>query len=155
MNKAMRIGVLGVGLAFAGSAALAQGYGYGPGMMRGYGGGMMGGYGAGAGMMGGIGALDLKDEQRDKIFSIQEEAHTKNWGTMGELRAAQYKLQRLYYSDKVDSKAVLEQQKKIDELRRQMVQAHLETRKQIEAVLTPEQRKQWRRLGPGWSQDLD
>lgn len=154
MNKALRITVIGLGLALAGSA-VAQGYGYGPGMMRGYGGGMMGGYGPGAGMMGAIGVLDLKEDQRDKIFAIQDQAHTKNWAAMGELRTAQYKLQRLYAADKVDSNAVVEQQKKVDELRRQLVQAHLETRKQIEAVLTPDQVKQWRRFGPGWGQDAD
>ncbi len=72
------------------------GGGYGPGMMGGggYGPGMMGGHGPGGGMMGfgPLGALDLKDDQRDKIFAIQEEARTKNFGTMTQMRAEQYKM---------------------------------------------------------------
>lgn len=170
--KALRIGAIALGLAAAG-AATAQGYGYGPGPgygpggggmmggygpgMRGYGPGGGGGYGPGGGMMGGgFGgplALDLKDEQRDKIFAIQEEARSKTWGAMGQLRSEQSKLQRMYYADKVDPKAFGEQQKKVDDLRRQMIQARLETRSQVEAVLTPEQRKQLRQFGPWWAGD--
>jgi Spy/CpxP family protein refolding chaperone len=111
---------------------------------------MMGGYGGGP-----ITALDLKDEQRDKIFAIQEENRSKNWGVMGQLRSEQFKLRRMYYADKVDAKALGEQQKKVDDLRRQMLQSRVEARNQIEAVLTPEQRKQMRQLGPWWMQEED
>ena len=102
------------------------GGGYGPGMMGGYGRGMMGGYGRGMmggghgpGMMGGYGpgmrgpgagglaALNLTDEQRDKIFTVREEQ------------------------------------------RRAMFKSHEETRRKIDAILTPEQRKQFRGFGPG------
>ena len=143
MSKTLRIGTIALGLAAAGMAS-AQGYGYGPG------GGMMGG-----GYGGPLAALDLKDDQRDKIFAIQEENRSKNWGTMGQLRSEQFKLRRMYNADKVDTKAVGEQQKKVDDLRRQMLQSRLEARSQIEAVLTPEQRKQMRQSGPWWMQEED
>ena len=152
-----------VAVAFAASAAMAQapgmmgGYGGGSGMMgggygQGMGGGMMGG-GYGGGMMGGYGPLSglkLSGEQEDKIFAIQEQQHAKNFATMTKMRAEAYKLRKLAGAENVDSKAVLEQQKKVDDVRREMLAAHLEMRKQVEAVLTPEQRKQMRDYGPWW-----
>jgi Spy/CpxP family protein refolding chaperone len=112
------------------------GSGYGPGMMRGYG--------------GGLAALNLTPEQADKIAAIQEDVRRKNWDAMGQMRGEMFKLQRLYNADNVDTKVFADQQKKVDELRRQMITSHLESRKQIESILTPEQRKQFKRLGPWW-----
>ena len=159
-------------LALAATSALAQGPGYGPGMMGGYGPGMMGGYGPGMtagygpgmmggygpGMMGGYGygyggalaALDLTDEQQQKIFDLQEQHQRKNFDTMSKVREEMFKLRRLYNADNVDEKAVLDQQKKVDELRRQLLASRIETQKQIENVLTPEQRKQLREYRPRW-----
>ena len=149
MRKTMRVIAVALGLAAAG-AAMAQGYGPGVG---GYGPGMMGG-GYGPGMMGGgpLSGLDLKDDQRDKIFAIQEEARTKNFGTMTQMRAEQYKMAKMYNAEKADPKLIGEQQKKVDELRRQMIQSRVETRNEIEAVLTPEQKKQLRQYAPWWMQ---
>jgi Spy/CpxP family protein refolding chaperone len=56
----------------------------------------------------------------------------------------------MYNADSVDSKALLGQQKKVDDLRRQMVASRLDMRKQMESVLTPDQRKQLRQVGPWW-----
>ena len=147
------------------------GYGRGPGMMGGgpgWGPGMMGGAGSGPGMMGGhygdgprgwgpgwqrgaggpLAALDLTDEQQQKIAKIQEDQRAKNWNTMGQIRAEQFKLRQMYYGDKVDANAVVEQQKKVDELRRGLIKSQVETRNQIDAVLTKEQRQQFRSFGP-------
>jgi len=107
---------------------------------------MMGGYGRGSG----AGISGLTDEQRDKIAAIREQHRQKNWGTMGQVQAEQFKLRRMYSADRIDSAAILEQQKKVDELRRQMLKSRLEGRREIEAVLTPEQRKQLRQMGPWW-----
>jgi len=151
-------------LALACSSALAQGPGYGPGMMGGYGPGygpgMMGGYGPGygRGMMGGYGlaSLNLSDEQQSKVFAIQEENRKKNFDTMSKMRGEMFQLRRMYAAENVDAKAVVEQQKKVDDLRRGMLASRLEMRKQIEGVLTPEQRKQLRQVGPWWmSEEAD
>jgi Spy/CpxP family protein refolding chaperone len=155
-----------------GAAALAQGPGYGPGMMGGYGPGMMGGggpgygpgrgYGPGGGFGpgGGYGrgaamleSLNLTDEQREKIQTLQEENRQRNWTVMGQMRTEMFKLRRMYSADNPDANAVAEQQKKVDELRRQMLVSRLEGRKQVEAVLTPEQRKQFRQYRPWWMQE--
>jgi Spy/CpxP family protein refolding chaperone len=157
--------ILGAALALASSLAAAQGYGQGRGMMGEgmMGGGMMGGHGQGMmggqgpGMMGGHGqgggmfaALNLNDEQREKIAAIREAQRKKNWATMGEVRSEQFKLRGLYGADKLDADKIAEQQKKVDELRRQMLKSRVETHNQIAAALTPEQRKQLRQFAPGW-----
>jgi Spy/CpxP family protein refolding chaperone len=157
-------GLLALGLA-ASAAAFAQGPGpgygpgYGPGMMGGYGygPGMMGGYGGGRGFGpgGGVAALDLSSEQREKIAAIQEENRRKNWDAMGQLRSEQFKLGQMYNADKVDSAAVAEQQKKVDELRRQLLKSRLDARNQVAAILTPEQRKHLRQFGPWWLREDD
>ena len=151
-----------------GSSAVAQqgpsygpgpGYGYGHGMMGGrgpgdgYGRGMMGGYGPGGGYGAGAGlaALNLTDEQREKIARIQEDNRSKNWNTMGQMRSEMFKLRQMYFGDKLDSNAISEQQRKVDELRRQMLKAQIETRNQVASILTPEQRQQFRTFGPWWA----
>ena len=151
---------IGAALALASSLALAQpGSGYGPGMMGqgmmggGYGQGMMGGGGYGRGAGGPIAALNLSDEQQEKLFAIQEENRRKNWDKMSEVRSEAFKLRRMYNAENVDPKGLLEQQKKVDDLRRGLLASRLEMRKQIESVLTPEQRKQARQFGPWWAQE--
>jgi Spy/CpxP family protein refolding chaperone len=122
-----------------------MGGGSGPG-----GGTMMGGsYGPG----GGLAALNLSAEQRDKILSIQEENRRKNWDAMGQVRTEMFKLRGLYNSD--DSKAIVDQQRKVDDLRRQMLVSRLEMRNQVEQVLNPEQRKQLRSSGPWWLEEAE
>jgi Spy/CpxP family protein refolding chaperone len=165
-----RLLVLGAALAAAASFAFAQGpgYGYGPGYGPGYGRGMMGygpGYGPGGGygpgMMGGAGAggalaaLNLTDEQREKVFAIQEEHRKKNWAVMGEVRSEQFKLRNMYRGEKLDPDKIAEQQKKVDELRRQMLKSRAEAHNQIAAVLTPEQRKQLLQYSPWWFGDSE
>jgi Spy/CpxP family protein refolding chaperone len=72
---------------------------------------------------------------------------------MSKLRSEMFKLRRMYYADNLDSKALVDQQRKVDDLRRQMLASRLEMRKQVESVLTPEQKKQIRQFGPWWARD--
>jgi Spy/CpxP family protein refolding chaperone len=146
-----------------GRGSMMGGPGYGPG----WGGpGMMGPYGAGPGSARGWGrnsgfaggplaTLDLTDEQRQKIAAIQEDQRAKTWSAMGQMRAEQFKLRQMYFADKVDAGAVTEQQGKVDELRRQLVKSHVETRNQVSALLTPEQRQRFRGVGPWWLETED
>ena len=153
----MRKTLIACALALVTTAAFAQGYGRGPGY--GYGPGMMGGggwgpgmgMGPGAGAGGGLAALNLSDEQREKVFAIREEARKKNWATMGEVRSEQFKLRGMYSAEKLDPDKIADQQKKVDDLRRQMVKSRADTHNKVMAVLTPEQRKQAREFGPWWA----
>jgi Spy/CpxP family protein refolding chaperone len=151
--------ILGAALALASSLAAAQGYGQGM-MGQGQGQGMMGqGQGYGQGMMGSgrqggmFAALNLTDEQRQKVLAIQEQHRQKNWAAMGEVRAEQYKLRSLYGAEKLDADKVAEQQKKVDELRRALLKSRVEAHNQMAAVLTPEQRKQMRQHAPWWGEE--
>ena len=147
--------ILGAALAAAATMAFAQGPGSGPGYGPGYGQGrgMMGGQGMGGGY--GLAALNLTDEQRDKVFAIQEEHRKKNWAAMGEVRSEQFKLRSLYRGDQLDADKIAEQQKKVDALRQQMLRSRVEAHNQIAAVLTPEQRKQLRQYAPWWSGEAE
>ena len=155
MKTSLLIGTAAA-LACAATLAFAQGPGYGPGpgMMGGYGSGMGGGYGPGygPGMMRGYGAAlpDLSEAQQEKLFAIREQHRSKNFDTMSKLRGEMFQLRRLMSAENADSKGVLEQQKKVGELRRAMLASHLEMRKEMEKVLTPEEVKQLRAQRPGW-----
>jgi Spy/CpxP family protein refolding chaperone len=137
-----------IGAALAGTVILAgtasgQGYGMGPGMMGG-GPGYGMGSGMGPGMMGGgygpgYAALNLSDEQRKKIDAIQEEMWRKQGELMGAMHAQSY---RMHDFGKADDAAA---RKAFDEMavaHKQMFETRLAARKRIDAVLTPEQRKQ-------------
>ena len=134
------------------------GYGMGPGMMGGdgYGPGMMGGYGPGGGygrgmgpgMMGGYGPggyaanLKLTDEQRDKIAEIREELAQKRYGLMSTMHQQRYQLMR---SGKGDEATLRKSFEEMQTVQKAMFEAGLDANKRIEAVLTPEQRKEYQR----------
>ena len=147
------------GAAALGTSALAQSYGPGYGMGYGMGyGGYGHGYGMGSAMMWGYGrgyggghgfALDLTDEQRAKIDKIQQDTAGKQWDLMAKLQDEQVRLNQLYYSDKRDSAAVSKSFQTISGLRQQMFDNSLAARKQMDGVLTKEQREQLRSGGFG------
>jgi Spy/CpxP family protein refolding chaperone len=114
--------------------------GYGPGY--GMGPGMMGGYGPRAGW--GLAALDLTDAQRAKIADIQREASRKQWDLMGKVHEQQYRLQEQYESGKAEDEAARKSYAAMADAHKQMFDIQLDTRKKIDAVLTPEQREQLR-----------
>jgi Spy/CpxP family protein refolding chaperone len=152
----------GYGLGMMGG--YGPGYGMGPGMMGGYGPGygmgpgMMGGYGPGygmgPGMMGGYGAgpgsvLNLTEEQRRKVAKIQDDVRRRHWELMGKMHDEQAQMNELYYSDKPDDAALSKGYRRMSELRNQMFDLSLNAQKQIEAVLTKEQRDMLKRGRPG------
>ncbi|AKJ67527.1 hypothetical protein PATSB16_12470 [Pandoraea thiooxydans] len=146
------------------------GGGMGPGMMGGYGGyggyrgmgpGMMGGYGGyggmGPGMMGGYGRyggygwgseLGLTQEQLAKINRIHDDTRRAHWALMGQIMDQQAKLRDLYEAPQRDNAAIEKAEKDFAQLRQQMYDASIAAHRQIEAVLTKEQRdklrKAWR-----------
>ena len=56
-------------------------------------------------------------------------------------------------AERLDADKIAEQQKKVDELRRQMLKSRVEAHNQIAALLTPEQRKELRERAPRWMMD--
>lgn len=140
------------------------GYGMGPGMMgpgmMGMDRGMMGGWYddgwddrymgrgmMGHGMMGGYGPgaeLNLNEQQQKKITQIQDDLRKKHWDLMGKMNQENAKLRDLYYSDQRDPATIGQQQQRIFDLRRQMMESAIEAQNRMEAVLTPEQKEQMR-----------
>jgi Spy/CpxP family protein refolding chaperone len=136
------------------------GHGMGPGTAGGYGGhhmgpGMMGGYGGhgmGLGMMGGYGLgaiyrLNLTDEQRTQVNGVQDDLRKKNWDLMGKMQDELSKQADIRGSSgKLDRSAILAADKRIFELRQQMLANGLDAQERIEALLTPQQKEQYREL---------
>ena len=89
--------------------------------------------------------LNLSDDQREKIAVIQKQARKEQWDIMTQMREEQYKLQELYYAQRPDPSAINAQAAKIEQLQRKLIQANIDAQKQVESVLTPEQREQLQR----------
>lgn len=120
--------------------------------------GMMGGSGMGRGMMdgtgmlrstlGAIGRLDLSETQRRQLQKIHDELRRKNWDPLGKLYDEISRIREAMWADKRDRTAILAANKRISELRQQMLENLLEAAEKAEALLTPQQREQLRRLAP-------
>ncbi|ARK75906.1 hypothetical protein BOC39_20105 [Burkholderia pseudomallei] len=102
-----------------------RGYGMGPGMMMGFGGWPSG--------------LDLTSEQRAKINRIQDDTRKAHWALMGDMMDQQAKLRDLYDAPKRDGAAIDETSRAIGSLRQKMIDASVDARKKMEAVLTSKQ----------------
>lgn len=130
----------------------AGGHGMGPGMMRGDGSGpgyRHGGYGMGPGMMWGDGALDLTDEQRAKLAGIQSEFSRKQWALMEKMHEQGWHSGGFARDGKFDEQAARKAHDTMAELRKQMFENSLEAHKQIDSLLTPQQREQMQ-MHRGW-----
>ncbi len=136
-----------------GGDGMMGGYGMGPGMMGGQGysygmgPGMMGGQGYGQGMMGGYGAradLKLTSEQRGKIAKIQNDTRRKHWDLMGRMQDEQSQMNEQYNADSRDDAALSKSYQKMSDLRHQMFDLSLAAQKQMDTVLTAEQREKMR-----------
>ncbi|MEP7182638.1 MAG: Spy/CpxP family protein refolding chaperone [Betaproteobacteria bacterium] len=120
-----------------------SGYGMGAGMMDGQG----HGYGMGSGMMGGYGSradLNLSAEQRTKIARIQSDVRRKHWDLMGKMHDEQAQMNEQYDSDRRDDAALSKSFRNMSDLRQQMFDLSLSARRQMDAVLTTEQRDKLR-----------
>ncbi len=131
--------------------------GYGPGMMGGYGGyggfgpGMMGGYGGygmGPWMMGGFGGYggwgvnpQLSDAQRTKVVGIEKALFDKQWPLMQSMQKVMFESWGSAAGNKLDVDAIMKRATALSSLRLQMLRNRLEAARQIDAVLTPQQRE--------------
>jgi Spy/CpxP family protein refolding chaperone len=121
--------------------------------------GMMGGRGMGPGMMmdgmgmmgfglGMISRLDLNDAQRRQVQRIDDELRRKNWDLMGKMHDEMSRMRDAMWTDKRDRAAILAANKRMSELRQQMLENMLDAADKAEAVLTPPQRERLRRYAP-------
>ncbi len=134
---------------------MMRGYGgYGPGMMGGFGGyggfgpGMMAGYGGyGPGMMGGFGGYggwgvnpQLSDAQRTKLVGIEKALFDKQWPLMQSMQKVMFESWGQAVGNKLDVDAIMKRATALSNVRLQMLRNRLEAARQIDAVLTPQQR---------------
>ncbi len=129
--------------------------GYGPGMMGGYGGyggfgpGMMGGYGGyGPGTMGAYGACGgwgvnprLSDAQRTRVAGIEKALFDKQWPLMQSMHKLMLESWGQGAGGKLDVDAIMKRATALSTLRLQMLRNRLEAARQIDSVLTPQQRE--------------
>lgn len=152
----------GPGMA-GGDCPMHQGQGMGGGMMGrhgGMGGGMHGGMhgGMGGGMHGGmmgqgippgmLATLGLSADQQAKITEIQRDAQRKRDAFRVTMRETHWKTQDAQ-KDGFNEDAARKQFDAMAAMRKEMFESGLATRKQVEAVLTPEQREKLRKARPG------
>ncbi|MFZ3322580.1 MAG: Spy/CpxP family protein refolding chaperone [Usitatibacter sp.] len=149
MRKSLLAAAVAAGLLVSGAVLpepYGMGGGYGPGGY-GMGPGMMGaagpGYGMGPGFMGGHGLanLDLTAEQRTKIEGIQHDFEHRQWKLMEGMRELMWQQRDTSAGGKFDEKSARQAYDAREQLHKQMFENSLEARKQIDAVLTPEQRQ--------------
>ena len=125
-----------------------MGYGMGPGYMCEHGSmmgpGMMGGYGP-------WGRLNLNESQQKEMAQIRDELRKKHWELMGKMNDEYAKLNDLYNKEKLDPAAIDKQLQRVYDLQRQITVSSIEAQNRMEALLTPEQKKQEHgNYGHGW-----
>lgn len=134
------------------------GYGMGPGMMYGYGGNYMGPgtmWGPGGRGLGAIHRLGLSDAQRVQLSRIEDDLRKKNWDLMGQMQDEMAKLRDRWSATRIDRDAILAADKRMFEVRQQMLRNRLDAQDKAEALLTPQQKEQYDRLAAAPVDDDD
>ena len=117
----------------------APGYGMGPGMI----GGPASCRGMGSDAIGDLNSradLNLTAEQRRKIGKIEADTRHEHWELMGRMQDQESQMIEQFNSEQRDDAALSKTHRDISDLRNQMFDLALRAEKQIDAVLTDEQR---------------
>jgi len=117
--------------------------------MMGMGRGMMDGMGMMGLSLGAIGRLDLSDAQRRQVQAVDDELRRKNWELVGKMHDEMARMRdAMWATDRRDRAAILAANRRMSELRQQMLENMLDAADKGEAALTPQQREQLRRSLP-------
>ncbi|WP_373019750.1 Spy/CpxP family protein refolding chaperone [Thiomicrorhabdus sp.] len=140
----------GYGMGYGMHPGYGMGYGMHPGYGMGPGYGMMGGMGPGYGMMGpGYGTgIKLSKDQQKSIDKIRKDLFKEQRNNMREMWQEQKRLGDLMTADKEDPKAIQEAYGRISNLQEKSFRKRMEMQKQMDGVLTDEQKKQMRQSYP-------
>lgn len=122
----------------------------GPSGYRGF--GMMNGTVAGPGMMGpsvgnnyppmmgfGPGSADLSVKQQRKLLDLQQAFQAHQLERMQSIQQQSFEMQKAYLGDTPDKQAILDAQKKINEINLKMLEDRLDTREKMQAILNESQ----------------
>jgi Spy/CpxP family protein refolding chaperone len=126
-------GMMGPGYGVPGAGGYGHGYG-------------MPGMGMGSGMWGGTGNLpaSLSAEQRTKIAEIQRDVRKRQWPLMQQMHELMWN-EGTGEPGALDEQAQRRDYDRVAALQKQMFETMLESRKRIDAVLTPQQREEMQR----------
>lgn len=113
--------------------------GWGHGMMGGT--GMMGGWGPGMMMGAEYGSLNLTQEQRNKVYAIHRSLRDKQFALMDRMHDSMQSV-NVYRDGRFDEQAARNAYASAEKMHRQMFENMLDAQKQVDAVLTPQQRQQ-------------
>lgn len=130
----------------AGRQGGAPSMGYHHGMAGHHGMGGMGGWGGmgswGPGTMGAdYGALGLTKDQRNKIYAIHKDLRGKQFALMDRMHDSMESV-RYYRGGKFDEQAARNAYANAEKIHRDMFENMLNAQKQVDALLTPQQRQQ-------------
>ncbi|QKT04156.1 Spy/CpxP family protein refolding chaperone [Ectothiorhodospiraceae bacterium 2226] len=142
----------GMGMMGPGMGMMGHGMGMmGPGMgMMGHGMGMMGQ--DGMGMRGGrnlAAMLELTPEQQKQLREIRRDLHRQQWDPLGKLIEAREDLRELHQAERPDPAAIGEAHERAAQLERPVIEARVQARNEMHAVLTDEQREKLREMRRG------
>ncbi|MCS4502629.1 hypothetical protein KBTX_01594 [wastewater metagenome] len=156
----------GYGPGMMGGAAPYGGYGPGMGMMHGGPGMMMGGYGAGMGMMyggpmmggggmaGGMGywlqALDLSDEQRERMLELRRTYREAAYERMAKMGTLMDEFRAAMAGDKPDPARIRDLHDQMADLQGEQIAQAVRLRNELTGLLTDEQREQLREAPMPW-----
>lgn len=87
-----------------------------------------------------LGTLGLNLVQKAAINTLSDEFKHNIWVIQGFINDETTKLRYLYEADRRDPAAIGKEYMKVFDLKRQLIEAYLDTQNRIEDVLTPEQR---------------
>lgn len=91
--------------------------------------------------------LDLTPEQRNRINAIQEELQKKALNLNAKMQEESLRLRNLVGNGNADPDAIANEYRKLQELQADGLRAGLAAQRNLESVLTAEQRNQLRRYG--------
>ncbi|SEG67273.1 Spy/CpxP family protein refolding chaperone [Marinobacterium lutimaris] len=153
------MGYGGMGMMHGGPMMAGPGMGYGMGMIHG---GPMMGYGMGMGGMGMmpcplmVGAqgmpgygLQLDEAQQEKMSQIREKFWQQQQDQMQEMWEHHSEMQKLWLDGSADNDKILDAHRKMQQDQLKMLEERLNLQKEMDAVLTDEQRQQLKQMRRG------
>ncbi len=110
---------------------------------------MMQGRGGGPGGRMMLGRLNLTDQQRSQIQTLQQQQRASHQALMQKMGDLQKQLRDAVFADNGPNEAqIANLQQQIAQLEPQLQQARLQMQEGISRILTPDQRKQLREMAP-------
>ncbi|MDX1801313.1 MAG: hypothetical protein R3303_10315, partial [Marinobacter sp.] len=87
----------------------------------------------------GPGSADLSVKQQRKLLDLQQAFQAHQLERMQSIQQQSFEMQKAYLGDTPDKQAILDAQKKINEINLKMLEDRLDTREKMQAILNESQ----------------